>query len=299
MTVTDVIDLREAQDDPGEDAPPHADTASNPRATRRVVVLVLLSLVALVVVDLVVGAAVHAEHQRHLASEIQEPKADLEVGDASYILQIPSLGLNEVVVEGSSATELRGGPGRRLDSVAAGEDGNTVIQGTSTRFGGPFGSLDQVVAGKSIYLQSRSGEVFKYKITKVRTVKDGDNGYLDAAGPARLTVVTSAQGPLSGARVVVTAVPDGVADDEAAQPPEVVDDGELPTGPEQVFDVRGVGGWLLLFCGFGLVAVGLFGASGLRRTYRTSTVVVVAGSSITLGLMLIVLNVSSFIPTTF
>jgi len=309
MTAVDVIDLRaDATGPPSEDEAPTPDDGSGGFAwlTRRRIVVTLLAVLALVVLDLVLGAAVHAEHQRHLAAEFAEPKDvdDLEVGDASYVMQIPSLGLNEVVVEGASADELRGGPGRRLDSMVPGEDGNTVIQGTSTRFGGSLGSLDDVVAGKSIFLRSRAEEVFKYKVTKVRTVKDGDNGYLEAAGPDRLTIVTSAQGPLSGSRLVVTAIPDADASEEAMAEAAASDDGgdpvkEPPTGPEQVFDVRGAGTAVLLLCGIGLLVVGLAGASGLRRRYRASTVAVVAGSSVALGVVLILFNVAALLPTTF
>jgi LPXTG-site transpeptidase (sortase) family protein len=330
---TDVIDLRAGSARPDADAgPSEPDPSGTPgsaaedgRPLRRIVVLVLLALAAVVVADMVLGAAVHAEHQRHLAAEIQDPQADLGVGDASYVLQIPSIGLNEVVVEGSSATELRGGPGRRLDTGPVGEDGNTVIQGTSTRFGGPFSALDELVAGKTIYLRSRTGEVSRFRVTKVQEVGDGAIRFLEAGGPRRLTLVTSAAGPLSGQRLVVTALPDAdyaevqaaaetsegdgaegdaVDGDASSESEPAADDGEAARvaaedGPQRAYDVRGLGTWLLLGAGLGLVVIGLLGWSGLRSRYRVGTVAVVAGSSISLGLVLVLFNISAFLPTTF
>jgi len=325
MTLTDrVIDLRDSTDSTEPTAADRSDAGTEPeveegpnrsdhepsRTARAIVVLVLLGLVALLVADMVIGAATHAEHQRHLASEYGERQADLAVGDASYVLQIPSVGLNEVVVEGASPTELRGGPGRRLDSAVPGEPGNTVVQGTSVRFGGPFGPLEDVVAGKTIYLRSRSGEVFRYKVTKVQKAADDDQKFLDVDGPDRLTLVSSSSHPLSGERRVVIAVPDtGVAQEEepavdtegadGAEPAAASAASEQADGPVRVYDVRGLGQTVLLLCGLALMAIGLVAASGLRRRYRVSTVAVVAGSSVALGVVLISFNISAFIPTTY
>ena len=320
MTVTDeVIDLRRPT---GRTPDDHSDSATEPevderpnrsdhepsRAARGVVLLMLLGLVAFLVADMVIGAATHAEHQRHLAANYGERQADLTVGDASYVLQVPSVGLNEVVVEGASPTELRGGPGRRLDSAIPGEPGNTVIQGTSVRFGGPFGPLEDLVAGKTIYLRSRPGEVFRYKVTKVQKVADDEQEFLAVDGPDRLTLVSSSSHPLSGQRRVVIAVPDtGVAQDGGRADESEGTDGAAeaeptePTadGPVQVYDVRGLGQTVLLLCGVTLVVIGLVAASGLRRRYRVSTVAVVAGSTVALGVVLICFNISAFIPTTF
>ena len=315
--MTDVIDLRNA--DQGRvmtDSTTHVEGPEHPsgpglephtgdatmRRRRRIIVLVLLALVALVIGDMIVGAAAHAEHQRHLAAEFVEPLTEPLVGDASFVLQAPAIGLNEVVVEGSSATELRGGPGRRLDSVVPSDPGNTVIEGTSVRFGGPFADLRDLKGGNSIYLRSRGQEVTAYKVTKVRVVGSGDVKYLAASGPSRLTLVSSSgRWPLDGHRVIVIATADDVVTEgedssaEPAAPPAVIaDEQEEPT-----YDVRSLGGALLLLSGIGLVAVGVVGATGLRREYSLGSVVVVAGSSIALGVVLIFFNISAVLPTTY
>lgn len=311
--LTDVIDLRNAQEGRTMvDSTTHVEAPEHPdgpgiephdgdakmRRRRRVIVLVLLALVALVVVDLVVGAATHAEHQRHLAAEFSEPLAEPDIGDASFVLQAPAIGLNEVVVEGAAAAQLRGGPGRRLDSMVPGETGNTVIEAHSVRFGGPFDDLQTLKGGNHIYLRSRAGEVTAYKVTKVRVVGSGDVKYLAATGPSRLTLVTSAGGPLDGRRVIVTAAADDVAEegeDTSATPAATPDD----KGEEPTYDVRGIGGAVLVLAGLGLVTVGVLGATSLRREYSLGSVVVVAGSSIALGVILVLFNISAVLPTTY
>ena len=316
-TTVDVIDLRDSESalgvEPSDGDPvvdPSRQDGTRRAHRRRMIVLVLLALVAAVVVDLVVGAATHAEHQRHLADEFAEPLAEPQVGDASFVLQIPAIGFNEVVVEGAAATQLRGGPGRRLDSTVPGETGNTVIQGHSVRFGGPFGDLAELKGGNSIYLQSRAGEVTAYKVTKVRTVGSGDVEHLEAGGPSRLTLVTSAAGPLDGRRVIVTAAVDelgaGGAEAEEASVDsaavEEVEQGAAATDgdPEEpTYDVRGLGGALMVVVGAMLIVLGVLGASGLRREYRAGTVALVAGAPIALGVVLVLFNVSSVLPTTY
>ncbi|MEI7887202.1 MAG: sortase [Actinomycetes bacterium] len=313
--MTDVIDLRP---DPDEAEPSSVeestlesdqeDEVTDPAASlkrRRIILAVIASLVVLVAADAVIGAAVHAEHQRHLAAEFAIPTEELAVGDAAFVLQIPALGVNEVVVEGASASELRGGPGRRLDSVQPGDSGNTVIQGHKTRFGGPFGQLKDLKGGNSIYLRSRSGEVTVYKVTKVRTVGSDQVKYLEFAGPNRLTLVSSAGGPLDGSRVVVTAAADDLsASNENAVETAVKDAvpsavSEEDTAPIQTYDVRGIGGAVLLLTGIGLIAVGVLVGFDLRKRYGWGAVLLVAGSSVALGVILLLFNISMVVPTTY
>ncbi|KLR61897.1 sortase family protein, LPXTG-site transpeptidase [Actinobacteria bacterium IMCC26207] len=321
--MTDVIDLRP---DPDETEPSSVDFANldsdqtdevdqavDPAASlkrRRIILAVIASLVVLVAADAVIGAAVHAEHQRHLAAEFAIPTEELAVGDAAFVLQIPALGINEVVVEGASASELRGGPGRRLDSVQPGDSGNTVIQGHKTRFGGPFGQLKDLKGGNSIYLRSRSGEVTVYKVTKVRKVGSDQVKYLEFEGPNRLTLVSSAGGPLDGSRVVVTAAADDLsltsenagdtagkdgAAAEAAPTASAEDEG----APIQTYDVRGLGGAVLLLTGIGLIAVGILVGFDLKKKYGWGAVLLVAGSSVALGVIVLLFNISMVVPTTY
>ena len=318
--MTDVIDLRP---DPDETEPSSAeestlesdqeDEVTDPGASlkrRRIILAVIASLVVLVAADAVIGAAVHAEHQRHLAAEFAIPTEELAVGDAAFVLQIPALGVNEVVVEGASASELRGGPGRRLDSVQPGDSGNTVIQGHKTRFGGPFGQLKDLKGGNSIYLRSRSGDVTVYKVAKVRTVGSDQVKYLEFEGPNRLTLVSSAGGPLDGSRVVVTSAADDLSvtnenagdtagKDKAVEEAAPTANAEEEGAPIQTYDVRGLGGAVLLLTGIGLIAVGILVGFDLKKKYGWGAVLLVAGSSVALGVIVLLFNISMVVPTTY
>ena len=317
--MTDVIDLRP---DPDETEPSSVeestlesdqeDEVTDPGASlkrRRIILAVIVSLILLVAADAVIGAAVHAEHQRHLAAEFAIPTEELAVGDAAFVLQIPALGVNEVVVEGASASELRGGPGRRLDSVQPGDSGNTVIQGHKTRFGGPFGQLKDLKGGNSIYLRSRSGDVTVYKVAKVRTVGSDQVKYLEFEGPNRLTLVSSAGGPLDGSRVVVTAAADDLsvtnenagdtAGKEAVEEASPTASAEEEGAPIQTYDVRGLGGAVLLLTGIGLIAVGILVGFDLKKKYGWGAVLLVAGSSVALGVIVLLFNISMVVPTTY
>ena len=317
--MTDVIDLRPDPDETEPSSveestldPDQADEVTDPGASlkrRRIILAVIVSLILLVAADAVIGAAVHAEHQRHLAAEFAIPTEELAVGDAAFVLQIPALGVNEVVVEGASASELRGGPGRRLDSVQPGDSGNTVIQGHKTRFGGPFGQLKDLKGGNSIYLRSRSGDVTVYKVAKVRTVGSDQVKYLEFEGPNRLTLVSSAGGPLDGSRVVVTAAADDLsvtnenpvetAGKEAVEEASPTASAEEEGAPIQTYDVRGLGGAVLLLTGIGLIAVGILVGFDLRKKYGWGAVLLVAGSSVALGVIVLLFNISMVVPTTY
>jgi LPXTG-site transpeptidase (sortase) family protein len=317
--MSDVIDLRpdpeETEPSSVEESSPDSDQedeVTDPAASlkrRRIILAVIVSLILLVAADAVIGAAVHAEHQRHLAAEFAIPTEELAVGDAAFVLQIPALGVNEVVVEGASASELRGGPGRRLDSVQPGDSGNTVIQGHKTRFGGPFGQLNDLKGGNSIYLRSRSGEVTVYKVAKVRTVGSDQVKYLEFEGPNRLTLVSSAGGPLDGSRVVVTAAADDLSVTNETLGETALKDGteeasptataEEEGAPIQTYDVRGIGGAVLLLTGIGLIAVGILVGFDLRKRYGWGAVLLVAGSSVALGVIVLLFNISMVVPTTY
>ncbi len=300
-----VVDLR---DEPGAvTAPtpsvpqpfdtPRVETAPSVQSRGRLVVLIVLaSIIGLIGVDIVAGSVAGNERQRHLADIFAEPKADLVPGDPSMVIQSERIGLNHIVVEGSSAQRIRGGPGRRLENPPPGGGGNTVIFGRSERFGGPFGQLSDLVAGDRIVLQARGGQAtYAYKVTKVAKVPSGDTDVLDPEGAPRLTLVTSAGGPLDGRRLVVVAAADG---DQT--PPPGIEVAEF-SAPEKVgpFDQRSGGGMLLLLAGVAVVVIGIVGANELRVRYQPATVVAVAGPAIVLGVALILFNLDVFLPTTF
>ena len=65
----------------------------------------------------------------------------LKEGQPAALLVIPSIGLHQVVVKGTSATDLMSGPGLMANTALPGTDGNSVIVGRRSTGGAPFGRL--------------------------------------------------------------------------------------------------------------------------------------------------------------
>lgn len=74
------------------------------------------------------------------------------------LLEIPVLGVSEVVAEGSTSRVLRSGPGHRRDSVLPGQAGTSVILGRQLTYGGPFGGLDRLAPGDEIRVTTGQAE---------------------------------------------------------------------------------------------------------------------------------------------
>jgi sortase A len=93
-----------------------------------------------------------------------EPPAAAD-GDPVGIVTIPKLGLEKVVVEGTSVPDLRKGPGHYTGSPIPGQRGNAAIAGHRTTYGAPFGDLDQLARGDSIVVQTLTGK-YAYVVTE-------------------------------------------------------------------------------------------------------------------------------------
>ena len=75
-------------------------------------------------------------------------------GDPLTRIVIPELGVNAVVVEGTSAAALRAGAGHYPNTPLPGETGNVAIAGHRTTYGKPFNRIDELPAGETIRLET-------------------------------------------------------------------------------------------------------------------------------------------------
>lgn len=98
-----------------------------------------------------------------LANKYREGK--LEVGDSLTRIAIPSINIDVVVVEGTSATALRAGAGHYTNTPLPGEEGNVAIAGHRTTYGKPFANLDKLVTGAEIILDTPIGTNY-YKVSR-------------------------------------------------------------------------------------------------------------------------------------
>jgi len=120
-------------------------------------------------------------------------------------LQIPRIGLDQYVVEGTDRRRLEEGPGHYAGSPMPGEHGNVDISGHRTSYGAPFNHLDQLSVGDVIMATTTSG-TFKYVVSmKPFVVKPSDSGVLADMGDDRLTLTTCTPAYSATDRLVVTA----------------------------------------------------------------------------------------------
>lgn len=114
-------------------------------------------------------------------------------------LEIPAIGLRQVVVQGTTSAVLFDGPGHRVDTPFPGQAGTSIIMGRRASFGGPFLNIVDLRAGDEIRVTTGQGES-DYVVTGVR--KDGEPVPPTLkSGKGRLTLMTAAGRPF---------VPDGV-----------------------------------------------------------------------------------------
>jgi LPXTG-site transpeptidase (sortase) family protein len=92
-------------------------------------------------------------------------------GTPVALLEIPVIGLSEVVLEGSTAQVLRGGPGHRRDSVLPGQPGTAVVLGRQAAYGGPFRELRRLAPGDMITVTTGQG-VASYRVFGLRRAGD-------------------------------------------------------------------------------------------------------------------------------
>lgn len=265
------------------------------RNNGRAIVLGVLAGILLFVMLLVFLLPLSAQaRQQHLRDEYREPAPSVANGEAALLLQIPAIGLDQVVTRGAEPAQLQGGPGWREGSAPPGQ-GNTVILGHLTLWSYPFGNLADLQGGSRIYVRTRDDRVYLYKVTKVEQVSGDATEVMQASGPNRITLITSAGGPFDSRRTVVQAT-------AAGPQPEVPEDQRVPVSDtKQVgsFDERPPGGAALLVVGFLVVAVGVVAARDLRRRYSVAVAVLVAGPAMALGVVLVLFHLDAFLPVTY
>jgi len=152
-----------------------------------------------------------ASLQAKFATEVKNAEAPLggviPPGTPVARLDIPSIGVHQIVVEGATADRLRSGPGHVPTSPLPGQTGNAVIVGHSLAYSGPFHDISSLRKGQRVLVLTQQG-TFTYTVTTDRTVKATATGPLAATPDNRLTLVTSGD-LLDSTRTVVVATLDG------------------------------------------------------------------------------------------
>jgi LPXTG-site transpeptidase (sortase) family protein len=194
--------------------------------SRRAILALLFLVIAYFVQTRVVDEVVYGQRQQHLAADLGRPKPTIEQGDALGYLQIPKIGLNDVMVEGVTIDHLRGGPARRSDSALPGDAGPMVVCGHRNAYGGPFSRVTDLVEGDTIVAEAASGgPIVEYVVSRVERHTDLAAVKLDKPDRiAYLLLVTAEPGWFAGDVSVVVARALPVTDAE----PAIIDLGETP-----------------------------------------------------------------------
>jgi LPXTG-site transpeptidase (sortase) family protein len=252
-------------------------------------------LVALVwTLESVVAPIMHDSRQEHLAFDFTLARPSISAGDAVAILQIPSISLNEMVIEGADSVSLRSGPGHRTGTPFPGDTGNSVIVGHASRFGGPFEQIGTLRVGDHIFTESRKGIVTDYVVKGIqRQVLNSDHSALQAATSRRLTLVTSDGGWGSRDRLVVVAE----AGVDPAKVTAFVPPAPVSTG-QSVDLYASSGPWLSAASAVGVLVVAVLMWLVLAGRARRAVLFVLVSPVVVLGVYLLWLNAERFVAIT-
>jgi len=130
----------------------------------------------------------------------------IKEGDSLTRIKIPALGVDTIVVQGTSASALRAGAGHYPTTPLPCEDGNVGIAGHRTTYGKPFANVDQLKPGDVIILETPVGSC-TYEVAKAPyIVSPGDLSVVaSTAGVKELTLTSCHPKHSAKQRIVIRA----------------------------------------------------------------------------------------------
>jgi sortase A len=142
--------------------------------------------------------------KRRLTFLARAERGKADPGDPLGRIQIPKIGANFVIVQGTDAGDLREGPGHYVNTPLPGEPGTVAIAGHRTTFLAPFRDIDELKPTDPIHVQMPYAD-FTYSVQRTRIVDPSATWVMRKIGYDRL--VLTACHPLYSAsqRIVVTA----------------------------------------------------------------------------------------------
>ena len=181
------------------DDPSVAIAAAVARSSLRILAVLLVAFVAQVAV---IGGLTHNRDQAVLYDQVRESLAKgeaplgqtdldgglLQEGTPIGLLEVPSTGISQVVVEGTRSGTLQQAPGHRRDTVLPGQAGVSIVMGRQAAYGGPFGRLTELRIGDEVLVTTGQGR-HTYQVFAVRGAGDPAPAP-PAPGTGRLTMMT-------------------------------------------------------------------------------------------------------------
>jgi len=214
--------------------PPKAYAPLTPRVmlVRGSLMIVAALTLAFAANVMVLSQVQHLVAQQMLLNEFRQQLADgtAPVSEGDYddvlladgapvaVIDIPQLGVSEVVVEGTSGDTLKSGPGHRRDTVLPGQQGMSVVMGRAAAYGGPLGRIQELAPGDSFTVRTGQGNQL-FQVIGVRYAGDPMPAS-PKAGESRL-VLQTARG--------ASFIPSGIAYVDAELRSEVQPSGQRQT----------------------------------------------------------------------
>ena len=143
----------------------------------------------------------------------------VEDGEAIARIEIPRIGVNDIVVAGVNTSDLKRGPGHFPDTPLPGQLGNAAIAGHRTTYGAPFFEVDQLEPGDEIRVTTLNG-VFVYRVTGQEIVAPSAYRVIATTDPtvATLTLVSCHPTYTARERIIISAALDTEASGAVGEP---------------------------------------------------------------------------------
>jgi sortase A len=152
---------------------------------------------------------IQAQLTHELASpELREAYIGREIGEGESLtrIQIPSISVDVVVVEGTSESALRAGAGHYPETPLPCEIGNVAIAGHRTTYGRPFHNLDLLSPGDEIILSTPIGScTYAVSAEPFVVAPDAVEVVDNTPDEARLTLTTCHPKGSAAERLIATA----------------------------------------------------------------------------------------------
>lgn len=120
-------------------------------------------------------------------------------GDPIARLEMPTLGVDKIVVAGVNTSDLKKGPGHYPDTPLPGQLGNAAIAGHRTTYGQPFFDVDKLENGDEIVVTTLAGR-FVYRVTGQQIVSPSDYQVVATTDWTRATLTLTSCHPKYTAR---------------------------------------------------------------------------------------------------
>jgi sortase A len=164
-------------------------------------------------------AAAKAKARRDATPTTTVPPVPPPDGQAVGIIQIPKIGVERAIVQGTSVQDLRMGPGHYPATPLPGQLGNAAIAGHRTTYGAPFNRIDELAVGDPIVIATTFG-TFHYTVSQAPfPVSPKEVSVLDPTPTASLTLTTCHPEFSARQRLIVKAVLDKSKSPKPATPP--------------------------------------------------------------------------------